>query len=310
MGNKATRCCNGKSRPPPKNKPRRRKTSDRSDSDGSTSESSGMTPRYSALDILRADAAIAQSWLESSLAQLQALEGHNHGRPPDDKKRKKGAEKLKEFAKEFVKKSFETDELLSHSHAWLDRDDFTDTTFDLDIAKLEYSWSEVRDKLSTLASDFGCQELQADLAKDLSAQGGDGFSPISSSSYIPRSRLVNRRRTNPDGTQGHQPKHKRKFVPHLTWQYRAVIKSHVKYKDRTPRSSILGSDIGSESDSVYSEPLYSNRRLRDVDSNSSLSLPSVGQRHLAGSSSSLPTLSDAGKIDAAGLEELLAMFSE
>ena len=53
--------------------------------------------------------------------------------------------------KDFLKRSFETDELLGHSHAWLDQDNYKDTTFDLDIARLEYSWSQVRDKLAELA---------------------------------------------------------------------------------------------------------------------------------------------------------------
>ena len=74
--------------------------------------------------------------------------------------------------------------------------------------------------------EYDCSDLQSDLARDLSAQGGDGFSPSQSTS-TPRSRLLNRRTANPDATQGHQPKQKRKYVPHLSWQYRAVIKSNV-----------------------------------------------------------------------------------
>ena len=74
--------------------------------------------------------------------------------------------------------------------------------------------------------EYECSDLQSDLARDLSAQGGDGFSPSKSTS-TPRSRLLNRRTANPDATQGHQPKQKRKYVPHLSWQYRAVIKSNV-----------------------------------------------------------------------------------
>ena len=74
--------------------------------------------------------------------------------------------------------------------------------------------------------EYECSDLQSDLARDLSAQGGDGFSPSQSTS-TPRSRLLNRRTANPDATQGHQPKQKRKYVPHLSWQYRAVIKSNV-----------------------------------------------------------------------------------
>ena len=58
---------------------------------------------------------------------------------------------FQELTKDFLKRSFETDELLGHSHAWLDHDNYRDTTFDLDIARLEYAWSEVRDKLSSLA---------------------------------------------------------------------------------------------------------------------------------------------------------------
>mgnify|MGYP001801247161 CR=1 FL=1 len=77
-----------------------------------------------------------------------------------------------------------------------------------------------------LFREFECSDLQSDLARDLSAQGGDGFSPSQSTS-TPRSRLLNRRTANPDATQGHQPKQKRKYVPHLSWQYRAVIKSNV-----------------------------------------------------------------------------------
>ena len=75
-------------------------------------------------------------------------------------------------------------------------------------------------------SEYECSDLQSDLARDLSAQGGDGFSPSKSTS-TPRSRLLNRRAANPAATQGHQPKQKRKYVPHLSWQYRAVIKSNV-----------------------------------------------------------------------------------
>lgn len=58
---------------------------------------------------------------------------------------------LQTLVKDFLKRSFETDELLGHSHAWLDQDNYKDTTFDLDIARLEYSWSQVRDKLAELA---------------------------------------------------------------------------------------------------------------------------------------------------------------
>lgn len=57
---------------------------------------------------------------------------------------------LQRLVKDFTRRSFETDELLSHSHSWLDQDNYQDTTFDLDIARLEYTWSQVRDKLVKL----------------------------------------------------------------------------------------------------------------------------------------------------------------
>lgn len=52
---------------------------------------------------------------------------------------------------DFLRRSFETDELLGHSHAWLDEDNYNNSDFDRDIAALEYTWSQVRDKLSSLA---------------------------------------------------------------------------------------------------------------------------------------------------------------
>ena len=55
----------------------------------------GMTPPFPALEVLKADVATAQSWLDLTLAQLNGLEIPNTGRPPDEKKKKKNLEKLK-----------------------------------------------------------------------------------------------------------------------------------------------------------------------------------------------------------------------
>ena len=86
-----------------------------------------------------------------------------------------------------------------------------------------------------------------------------------------------------------------------------VFLSQVKFRDRTPRGSILGSEAPSECGSLYdSEPLFTIKQgLKPQQgaqsiSHSSLSLPTVVGAGASGysgdgSTSSLPTLSESGK---------------
>ena len=57
----------------------------------------GMTPPFPALEVLREDVTSAQDWLDKTLVQISELElsASPSGRPPDDKKYKRDAERVK-----------------------------------------------------------------------------------------------------------------------------------------------------------------------------------------------------------------------
>mgnify|MGYP001797182958 FL=1 len=57
----------------------------------------GMTPPFPALEVLREDVTSAQDWLDKTLVQISELElsASPSGRPPDDKRYKRDAEKVK-----------------------------------------------------------------------------------------------------------------------------------------------------------------------------------------------------------------------
>ncbi|KAF6028647.1 hypothetical protein EB796_013017 [Bugula neritina] len=244
----------------------------------------GMSPPLPALSVLRRDVQAAQHWLDQTLKDIKELQTQPSGRPPDEnrpesrsasERRIKNTTKFKnayskisrfgfsydagllylqELSKDFLKRSFETDQLLSHSHAWLDQDNYSNTTFDLDIARLEYTWSQVRDELSNLAREYSLEEVEADLTRDLSAQGGDDVQTQTASKVISPNRSVDSCLTSPGSIEP---------------------SSRVTLNSKTEHLEVQYWEVRLASRALSTATLFSVRRRRDSQSSSSLSLPTV-----------------------------------